>query len=71
LIEKNLVLRRSKMATIQTKADLQKAIKAKVKGASPMVKREFYKLLKRADKARLQRIYRSVRVTREGDIRML
>jgi len=58
------------MTMVQTKADLQKAIKAKVKGASPMVKREFYKLLKRADKAKLQRIYRTIRVTREGDIKM-
>lgn len=58
------------MAATETKVDLQKAIKAKVKRASPMVKREFYKLLKRADKAKLQRIYRSVRVTREGDIKI-
>jgi hypothetical protein len=58
------------MIASKTRADLQKAIKAKVKRASPMVKREFYKLLKRADKAKLQRIYRTVRVTREGDIRM-
>jgi hypothetical protein len=58
------------MAIAKTRVDLQKAIKAKVKGASPMVKREFYKLLKRADKAKLQRIYRAVRVTREGDIRI-
>lgn len=58
------------MAAIQTRADLQKAIKAKVKRASPIAKREFYKLIKRADKAKLQRIYRAVRITREGDIRM-
>lgn len=52
-----------------TKAELTRAIKVKVKKASPNVKREFYKLLRRSTKSELERILQKVRISR-GDIDM-
>ena len=49
-----------------TRAGLTRAIKAKVKRAKPVVKKEFYKLLRRSTKPELERILRKVRVSRDG-----
>lgn len=54
-----------------TRAELIRAIKAKVTKANPVVKKEFYKLLKRSTKPKLERILRKVKVTREGDISLI
>jgi len=55
-----------------TKAELVRAIQAKVRKASPMIRRGAYstKDLMRLTKAELQRRLRKARVTREGDIEL-
>ena len=53
-----------------TKKELIMAIKNKIKGASPVVKRTFLSGLERQTKATLWGKLRRVRVTSAGDIRM-
>ena len=49
-----------------TREGLIQAIKVKVGRAKPRAKGEFYKLLRRSTKSELERILRSVRVSRDG-----
>lgn len=49
-----------------SKVDLIGKIKNKVRRAKPIVKREFYRLLERSNKADLERILKNAHVSRDG-----
>lgn len=56
-----------KKKAIETNADIIKDIKEKTKHLNPRVKREFNKVLKRADKGELEKIRKNCRTTPDGN----